>query len=47
MGFESRLAMSKVRLAAKVRHLSGATVPEGGASHDPSLRLIPWYSPCN
>ena len=47
MGFEPRLVMSRVRLAAKIRHSGEVAVSENSADCAPSLRVIPWHSPYN
>jgi hypothetical protein len=38
---------SKVRLAAMVRHLGEAAVPDGSVDLASSLCDIHWHSPCN
>jgi hypothetical protein len=40
MGFEHRLFISKVKLAAIIRHFSEAAMSEGCADRTPSLHTV-------
>jgi len=39
--------MSKATTRAKFKHSGEFALPNNGAGHAPSLRVIPWHSPYN
>ena len=47
LGSEPRLVMSKVRFAAKFRHLGEADTCDGNRGRAPSFLIILWHSPYN
>jgi hypothetical protein len=47
LGFDPRLAMSKGKLAAKMRHSGETAMPGKSTGRAPSLRVITWHLPDN
>jgi hypothetical protein len=43
--FETELVKSNVRIAAELRYLVEAAMPDSSAGRAPSLRCISWHSP--